>query len=293
MAVSEGARNCIVNAEFGGLGIHTDQPLLRVIGSLVELSELLAGRLSFTRASDFADQLEAFPTIGEVRSQEDWWGTSWSFAKRRLDRKLDDIRAETHVSCWHQLTKKSELRRLLDSYTSSNGEEKDFWCVVGTSAVPLRTSLDSSMPKEPWYIDFGRVRYIQRESGSLVEAFSGSPPHVTYPQLFCKRANWAWENEARLVMHDWGAATVSPGPRRSRGLAPLSRWIYATVDPLVLVETIWFARPDCYESALAACPKLKDMPNIQLRHRDEIIRLLMDKAIDQVPFPDMDGSVTA
>jgi hypothetical protein len=85
-----------------------------------------------------------------------------------------------------------------------------------------------------------------------------------------------WENEARLVMHDWGVATVSPGPRRQRGLLPLPKWLYAAIDPEKLIVSIWFAKAEYAEAARAHIPELNRRFSIHVTDQNAAIRELID-----------------
>jgi len=285
----EPARKCMFRADLGGLGVPPAQPLLRVIGSIEEFSHLLDGRLSLTKAADFEDKLEAFPTIADIVLHKQFYGQHAHGYHVSLDRRTEDIRNEAHVSCWHQLTKASDLSRLFRTNSVRDGVEKKFWCIVETDPARISAGIwgTETETREPWYIDFSRVRYIRDESEPLAKLFNDNMPSVTYPQLFCKRSNWSWENEARLVMHDWGVATTTPGPRAVRGLPPLPRWIYAAIDPRALIERIWFTKKEFADFAYRTCPALGAGQDIRVEGQDVVIECLMGKAIDPPPFPDL------
>ena len=283
----EPARKCMFRDNLGGLDVQPAQPLLRVIGSIEEFSHLLDGRLSLTKAADFEDKLEAFPTIADIVAHKEFFGRHAHGYYVSLDRRTEDIRNEAHVSCWHQLTTASDLLRLLRTYSMHHGTEKKFWCVVESDPARLRAAILSTEARNPWWIDFSRVRYIRDESEPIAKLFNDNMQSVAYPQLFCKRRDWSWENEARLVMHDWGVATTTPGPRAVRGLPPLPRWIYAAIDPRALIERIWFTKKEFADFAYRACPALGGGHDIRVEDQDVVIECLMGKAIDPPPFPDL------
>ena len=225
---------CMLREAFGGTALRGDERLIRFIGDPNELKELLAGRLSLTQARDFikVDKKEAAGTKADDRWITKFYGSLADLMQRRIRKNREAVLATAYVSCWHLLSKDSDLVTLAKKYTSG-----DFQCAVTTSIKCVRSSIP---PQEGFimWLDLFKIRYIPDESWRLQEVLEGEFPSCGYPELEFKRAKYACEQEARFVMHDFYATLVHPGPQLLLAV-DRPKWCYAAIDPEAFIESIY------------------------------------------------------
>ena len=146
---------CLFQASIGGLGLVENEHLIRFTSRSDEISALLSGALSLTRAELFlgADSLEGDETEEDKRWRENFFGDSASYSKELFRKKRNAILASSYVSCWHRISTCSEIERLGEDFLG----KKEFQFAITTSVERV---LSSILPPDgtPMWLDFFGVR---------------------------------------------------------------------------------------------------------------------------------------
>jgi hypothetical protein len=280
------AKKCMYFSNPGGMGVPVGQPLIRFIGNLEELTHLLSGGLSFKKTCEFRDALEAEPTRADIEKKRQWFAGSEHMYDEFLAH-IRDIRCETFVSCWHQLTDGSDLARLYDEYACVGGVELPFWCIVKTTERLASQTLGSHTPFDLWAAHLDRVRYLKDENQTLEQfELNGSKPMWSFPTLFYKRKEkYEWENEARFVLHESSAVTSYPGTRRKQGLLPFpDKYAYAAVNSEIFVEEIFFNSEACFAEAKGKFPDIDRRFKVMVRAFPDTAQILKSTAPPRLIF---------
>lgn len=228
----------MLRESFGGTGLKSDERLVRFIGHPDELKALLAGGLSLTQARGFlagakGDKQEAERTEADYRWISDFYGSIAELMRKRLNKNREAVLATAYVSCWHRLSKDSDLVRLAKEYTPN-----DFKCAVTTSIDRVRLSTFTQEGLTMW-LDLFKIRYLPDEDRRLQEVLEGEFPSCGYPTSEFKRANkHDHEQEARFVMHDFSATLVYPGAQALLAVERPERE-YAAIDTEAFIECIY------------------------------------------------------